>query len=228
MPVKVDLHIHSHQSWDGFSSVEQNIEMAKLKNYRVIGCVEHDQFQEALDPFEVINDITVLGGAELSVKPFHVLVYGKISDHDKQEVLKKLNILTCIEMIEYLNDIGLYTILAHPFRIKEIIRSGGFRLIDEMASKAFLVEGRNGRSFLSNIVSSFRIDKGKSVAGSDSHHVFEIGNAYALVDDLDTSNIDSLFESLRKADKKLVYSPSLYSLLYSRYLKFKERRKKIW
>lgn len=224
----LDLHVHSTASWDGFSSVEQNMIAAKAKGYSVLGCVEHDAFPAIQQPFSVKNGLVVLAGSELSIHPFHVLVFGNVSD--RKALLSRFSGSKTgpLEAIERLNSEGLYTVLAHPFRLKEIIRSGGFKLIESMASKAFLVEAANGRSFLSNLLAGARVPVEKSVAGSDSHHVLELGNAYTIAEGLDFSSLDGLFSSLRSASKKNVHSPNLYSLFYSRYLKFKEKRKKLW
>lgn len=222
----IDLHVHSRGSWDGFSTVQENIMVAKSRGYSVIGCVEHDSFPELSQPLNFFDGVCVLAGVELSVYPFHVLAFGKIND--RLGLLAKVSKLSNIEVLEYLSDSGYYSVLAHPFRLKEILRSRGFRLINEMVSKAFFVEAVNGRSFVSNLFAQFKVPREKSVAGSDSHHMYEIGNAYTVADSLDVSSIDSLFHSLKKASKKNIHNPNLYSLFYSRYLKFKERRKKIW
>ncbi|MCX8166601.1 MAG: PHP domain-containing protein [Candidatus Micrarchaeota archaeon] len=231
MAFKFDLHIHTTESYDGHSSLDDYIISAKSKNFFLLGISEHDKFNGELinqlknikKNFFFYKGINILLGTELNFNGIHVLVYPSDFDSSsKVMLLKKKFASDALSFVELCSAENIITILAHPFRLKQFLKFDR-KFIIEIASKTAFCETVNGRSFFSNVLSSFYIiNKKTCLANSDSHHVYELGNAYTILSE-NVKSYDQFFDCLRQNNHKVVYSPNLYSLLYSRYLKLKKK-----
>ncbi|MEM3373237.1 MAG: PHP domain-containing protein [Candidatus Anstonellales archaeon] len=230
---KIDLHIHTTESSDGHSSLFEIVEKAKNLNYSLIGITEHDFYNKELmqilksqrNNIFIYKNQKVIVGAEFNFNAIHVLVFPR-NYQSALKIANEKNNADLIEFIELCSNENSITILAHPFRFKQLLKHG-FSKMKNLIEKTDFFEFINGRSILSNILTNTYFKKEKynniSLAGSDSHHVYELGNAFTLINELELSSFDDFYNSLKTSKRKNVFSPNMYSLIYSRYLKLRKK-----
>ncbi|MCL2711897.1 MAG: CehA/McbA family metallohydrolase [Methanomassiliicoccaceae archaeon] len=169
--MKADLHIHSSNSNDGRSSVEEIIISARSKGIGCIAIADHNCFNSYKE-LSNFNDIMIVPAIEISSSEGHILAYG----------------INCLiprgksvpETIDMIHNAGGIAVAAHPYRWWSGI--GEKNVIDTFDAvetfNARSTKGSNGKA--SRLASKL----GKPItAGSDAHHASNVGEAYAEFSD---------------------------------------------
>ncbi len=163
MIYKLDLHIHSHHSFDGRMSVEEIIKNAKKNGLNAIAICDHDHYFD-----EETEGIEIIRGCEFSTEYGHLL--GLFMT---EPVLEK----DFHKIVDRVHSQGGIVVLAHPYQKRnmeekvesvahlidgvEVFNSRACRKNKEANRQAKALADRHGLPYF---------------AGSDSHLPGEIGN----------------------------------------------------
>lgn len=186
--LKVDLHLHTHYSEDGKTTLEEAIQYAKERQLDGIAITDHDTVQGALK-LAKRKDLIVIPGIEVSSRHGHVLGL-----NITEPIRPKLDITETVEKIRLLGGVA---VVAHP----AVAIKTGMGTTIRSASGIDAVEVINASAFpfsLSTYLSrrlAHRLGLPET-AGSDSHYPQEIGSAYTIIDA--DSNRDDIMEAIRK------------------------------
>ena len=186
MPIKIDLHVHTHYSRDSLITPEELVIYAKKAGLDGVAVTDHDRLDGALKIARE-TDFFIVPGMEISSSNGHVVAL------NVQEVIPKG--LDAGETVDRIHRAGGIAVACHPVTFFK----GSLR--KHVSSKFDAVEVINASSFPFNysvknaqkIASRLGIPR---VAGSDAHYPPEIGYAYTLVDA--SSNVDEVVRSIHK------------------------------
>lgn len=179
--MKIDFHVHTYNSSDGLSTLEQIAKRAKAKGIDAIAITDHD-FQ-TLNRIEMINSIYFIPGIELSTRYGHILGLN-LQDKIDLKYAKE-------EPVKAIKEAGGYSVLAHPFDLRSrYIKINEIPKVDaiEVINSSSFPFGRNTK-FATEFASKLNLAK---TAGSDSHWAKTVGNAYVKV------NAPSIEEALKQ------------------------------
>lgn len=186
MPIKIDLHVHTHYSRDSLITPEELVIYAKKAGLDGVAVTDHDRLDGALKIARE-TDFFIVPGMEISSSNGHVVAL------NVQEVIPKG--LDADETVDRIHRAGGIAVACHPVTFFK----GSLR--KHVSSKFDAVEVINASSFPFNysvknaqkIASRLGIPR---VAGSDAHYPPEIGYAYTLVDA--SSNVDEVVRSIHE------------------------------
>jgi len=205
MPIRIDLHTHSHFSVDGTCSPDELIEAARNRGIDGIALTDHDTCEGVLSLMDKgviredglpFNDFLVIPGMEISTAEGHLLCIGA--------VLPELKGRPALEACEIIHLHGGLAIPAHPF---DCFRSSlGKRVMSQLPIDA--VETFNAASTLAAFNWSskkFAQEHGLAeVAGSDAHTTDAVGRAHVVLDiEENTFSKASVLQALRQPGNEL-------------------------
>lgn len=177
--LRIDPHVHSRASHDGHEPVELLLEHASEIGLDGIVVTDHDAIDESIHAAELAPSYGLVGisGVEVSTAAGHLLAVGVEECPEPGRPLA--------ETVEVIADLGGATIVPHPFqRSRHGVRKGHLAGVDADAIEVYnsmLFTGyRNRRA------NSFAHRRDVAmVAGSDAHHLPNVGRAYTevLLDD---------------------------------------------
>ncbi len=191
MPLKIDLHVHTCYSYDGFTTLREVILYAKRRGLNGVAVTDHNTIEGALKLHRKNKPIIVIPGIEVSTSHGHVLAL------NVTELIPKG--LTVQETIERIHDAGGIAIAAHPFTLGKLgigwETNSSFDAIEVINSASF--------PFFFSVFMSKKLAnylKLPQTGGSDAHHPCEIGQAYTEVEA--ESDVENIIESIRKGRTK--------------------------
>lgn len=156
--VKIDLHVHSKNSYDSFASISGILNKAFKENLYV-AITDHNKLTK-------VNHKLIIPGEEIKTDVGDIIglfLKEEINDYKFENVIKEIR-----------RQDGI-VVLPHPFR--------GHRNLTKVCRKVDFIEAFNGREKFDNILRSIRLAskmKKPIVAGSDAHLIKEIGNCVVL------------------------------------------------
>ncbi|MDH3206056.1 MAG: dephospho-CoA kinase [Gemmatimonadota bacterium] len=169
--IRVDLHLHTHGSWDCLSDPEAVLARARSLGYARIAITDHNRLAVAAEMASRYPDSVIPGEEVKTAEGVDV-----IGLYLTEEIPKGTSARDTIQRIR---DQGGIPYLPHPFAGG---KGGGGRLAGELAPLCDVIEGFNARlhtpSHNARAV-ELAAEHGKSVgAGSDAHTLGEVGNAF--------------------------------------------------
>jgi predicted metal-dependent phosphoesterase TrpH len=168
--MRFDLHVHTRNSYDSFSSVKNIIKYAKKRRLNGIAITDHEHSvsDEYIDGY-LNDDIWIIKGSEICTE------IGDIIGLFLSEPLKSRN---SVDLIREIHDQNGISILAHPFK------RTSYSYSEEILNMLDAVEVANARWRDLNLITHnpevrhlLSLVRGRS-AGSDAHFSFEVGRAY--------------------------------------------------
>tara|TARA_Y100000310_G_scaffold303780_1_gene342386 strand:- start:127 stop:729 length:603 start_codon:yes stop_codon:yes gene_type:complete len=188
---KYDLHVHTNHSFDGQMSVEQAIEAAKEEELAGIAITEHDNVESMKEVSRLCKEhgllhipgieITTPGGDIIALNIRDEIVFN--GSYEK--------------VIEKIHKQGGIAILAHPFAVPfPDALHDNFKIIEMIDA----VEVFNGETPLEANMMAMEFAKENNkpgVAGSDSHTVEEVGNAYTVAK---VNTLPELMDAIKKGE----------------------------
>lgn len=189
LPLKIDLHVHTHYSGDATTTLKEVIYHARKRGLDGVAVTDHDTMLGALR-LSKERKLIIIPGCEVSSLHGHVLALNV-----RETVEPKL---TLPETVEKIHQSGGIAVIAHP---ASVLKTGlGYTIISS-ASNLDAVEVINSAAFpfsLSTYLSRrlARCLELPQTAGSDAHQPQEIGNAHTVVNA--DSNRDDIIEAIRK------------------------------
>lgn len=191
MNMRIDMHVHSNYSRDGLHSISRLAAVAKKKGFEALGICDHD----ILTPKKKVKGIALLFGEEVSCAEGHVCIFG---------IRKSMkNGIHVLELIDKVHEEGGIAIPAHPL---SIFKKGIGTLAFDVEVDA--LEKYNGNDYISSIRMMAR--GGNGTGGSDAHSVYEIGNAYTVLEC--EPKEDDILENIRKGMFKSAWRPNPMSV----------------
>lgn len=189
MPLKIDLHLHTHYSADATTTLKEVVHYAKKRGLDGIAVTDHDTTSGALRLIKQ-KYFLVIPGIEISSLQGHVLALNVTQPIPPE--------LSLPETVEKIHQFGGIAVIAHP---TAVLKTGLGHTLISSASNLDAVEVVNTAAFpffLTTYLSRRLAQRLKlpQTAGSDAHHPDEIGNAYTLINA--DSNRDDVTEAIKK------------------------------
>jgi len=169
--LRIDLHVHTAYSYDGFTTIEQLSTICQRRGINGLAITDHDTLEAALLckkslPFEVIvgEEVTTASGHLIGLFLKHWISPG----------------LSVAETIDRIQDQGGLVYLPHPF---DRIRSGYMNPseLEELANRFDMVEIFNSRNLFGDAnhkASAFAESHSLlRTVGSDAHIPHEVGRS---------------------------------------------------
>jgi len=186
LQLKIDLHVHTHYSYDSLITPEDLVFYAKKRGLDGVAITDHDRTDGALKIAKE-TDVLIIPGIEVSSSNGHVLGL------NAQKPIPQG--LSADETVDRIHEAGGMAVACHPV---------GFfkgKLGKHINSKFDAVEVINSSAFPFNyaVKHSQRIASRLGIAevgGSDAHYGPEIGCAYTVVEA--ELEVEGIIKALRK------------------------------
>jgi dephospho-CoA kinase len=170
-PVRMDLHLHTHGSWDCLSDPEQVLERALGLGYQRIAITDHNAIDVAMRMAQAHPDRVVVGEEVKTAEGIDVIGHYMTDEIPKGTPAE--------ETIDRIRDQGGIPYLPHPYAGG---KGGGGRFAEILGPRCDVVEVFNARLHdprQNELAQELAARHGKlRGAGSDAHTVGEIGNAW--------------------------------------------------
>ncbi len=207
MNLKIDMHVHSCYSKDGFEQIKNIIAEAKRKGLDGIALTDHNT-QDGVDEAKKEGEnqgIIVITGIEIKTENGDVLAYGITKTIKKGMSVEKT--------VSAIHKAGGIAVAAHPY--PEPAHRTKMHKFLNLGFDA--IETANARSLFMNKKAKKTAQKLNipQTGGSDAHSLKEIGNAYTEINALE-NNEKSILDAIRLGNTTAVVSKntSIYSFLY--------------
>jgi len=173
LPLQIDLHVHSEDSYDGSEPVDLILEHAADIGLDGVVITDHDVMDESLRAAELASDYGLVGipGVEVSTAHGHLLAIGVDEMPPRRAPYD--------ETVAWIRDHGGVAVVPHPFqRTRHGVRKKNIPDVDAVeAFNAWLFTGYKNRR-----ARRFADAYGyPTVAASDAHALPYVGRAYTEI-----------------------------------------------
>jgi predicted metal-dependent phosphoesterase TrpH len=188
--LKIDLHVHTNFSKDGFSSINEVVKYAKAKGLDGIAITDHDVLinEKVIEKISKENNIIIIPGIEVTTKYGHLIILKPSNlKNDIEELLKN-------EII----------IIPHP--LDPFSHGIGKNIIKKILYKKPLLEIRNSSTLpIYNKLAERLANKYELgvVGGSDAHIAYMVGTSYTIVE-VEDRNINEILDAIKNG-KTMAY-----------------------
>jgi len=176
MRLRLDLHVHTFNSPDGFTALKAAAEAAMARGLDGLAITDHEKRTDLRELDSMTDRIIVLPGVEVKVRRYHVLGIGV--DHWQPERCATLE-----EAVRRIHQAGGLAVLAHPYlsllrpRSLEEVRAAGLDAVEAVNSGVQLFS--LGTMLASRAAEALKLPK---TGGSDSHIPETVGDGYTIVE----------------------------------------------
>jgi predicted metal-dependent phosphoesterase TrpH len=188
--LKLDLHIHSEYSGDGFGTPKEIIKEIQKRGLDGVAFTDHNNVEGGLKALKIApKDFIVIPAVEISTSDGHMIAL------DVKETIERG--LSIEETVEKIIDLGGTPIVPHLFRNMSGIKRDKLKKIH---SKIPAIEVFNSCSVPQTNLKTVKVAKEFNLGGtggSDSHDPAYIGYGYTVVNITD-SNKDSIISEINK------------------------------
>jgi predicted metal-dependent phosphoesterase TrpH len=172
--LRVDMHLHTCVSYDCLSRYEAILEVARERGIDRLVVTDHDAVEGARR-MQALDPVRVIVGEEVKTAEGPDLIGIFLTEAIPRRTPAR-------EACERIRAQGGVVYVPHPFDLR---RSGGARLLDELADLVDVVEAHNARTWsraLNEQGEAWARAHGKLLgAGSDAHSPGEVGRGYVEV-----------------------------------------------
>ncbi len=175
---KIDLHIHTANSYDAVGSPDQVLTAAKEAGLDGIAVTEHHTYERSESFLKLAPEfgLRVFVGAEVGTRYGHLLVFS--------ELIRRWNrfegyLNNPQEVIDEVNSVGGAVVAAHPFRMALGFGGAGVQRLCGLAA----IEGCNGSNSEDENRRAIKLAEQMALpctGGSDAHRPAEIGRCYTI------------------------------------------------
>ncbi|MCX8131272.1 MAG: PHP domain-containing protein [Clostridia bacterium] len=199
--MKFDLHIHSRHSHDSCSSVKNIIEKAKNRGLQGISITDHNSFNGSEEALMIApKDMIIIPGVEYSTDQGHFLVYFLNKGLENQGLARdSRGRFNWKELTIAAHDQNALVFVAHPYKYSKKHDSEIWNHIDGIEvynSRASLCRNVHANPQALEALSTY---KKPFSAGSDSHWLGEVGNAYWECDILNETNSTEILQKIKSS-----------------------------
>lgn len=209
--MRLDLHVHSHTSFDSLSHPRMLIDRARAMGLDGIAICDHNNATSGLRVAEsnVDPDFVVIPGAEYSTDMGHI--QGLFLN--RQIPLKMMGVLPWREVVDAIHEQNGIAILAHPFKSYRKVTTEVFLTLDGIevynARATFSRFDRPNQRALSLFVQDGDTFSLMATAGSDAHWLSEIGTTYAIYPDPPLRSLEAIRNSILEGPREIIGAGSL-------------------
>ncbi|MDQ3557076.1 MAG: PHP domain-containing protein [Gemmatimonadota bacterium] len=168
---RLDMHVHTHASWDSLSRPERVIAAARERGIDRVVIADHNQIHGALEA-HALDPERMLVGEEIRTAEGPEIIGILLRERIPKGTPAR-------ETCERIRAQGGVVYVPHPFDTR---RSGGGPLLEELADCIDVVEAHNARSWGRGVNARgerWATERGFALgAGSDAHTPGEIGRGY--------------------------------------------------
>lgn len=205
--MKIDVHLHTVFSRDGFIDLKQAVLRAKQTGIDCFAVTDHDNIKcHALaKSISKKYDFPIILGSEIKT------ISGEILALDISEEIKPK--MSIEETIDAIHAQGGIAIAAHPYSLLLYHEGIGSKIL---SSKIDAVEAFNARTIIGNGTTQ-KIAKKHNIpmtAGSDAHTLSEIGNAYTEVV---ADTVEGALEKIKKGETRAYCRTVSFDSVFSWY-----------
>ncbi len=196
MKLKIDLHVHTKYSPDGFMDVSLVIGRAKAAGLAGVAITDHNTCGAVSEALEVgkKENFLVIPGVEVKSRSGDIIGLGITTAPKKgmsaRETISKIHELGGIAVAAH-----PYSILFHPCRMRGTVKTAGFDAIEVFNSRTYVGNGAARKAAMNLGI--------PMTAGSDSHLASEIGGAYTVVD-CENADVGSVLDAISKGKTSIV------------------------
>ncbi|MFH1240703.1 MAG: PHP domain-containing protein [Candidatus Diapherotrites archaeon] len=196
MPLRIDMHMHSHYSCDAITKPETMIKTAKKKNLG-IAITDHNNCKAwgELKSLAKQHNVPLILGEEIKVFDKGKVIgelLGFFMNHEAEPA-------PYLDVIDALHAQDAFVSIPHPF---DTFRKP-FQRIEQVKHKVDAVEIFNARGYTKSFNEETKefVEKNKLAftAGSDAHTPEEIGNAYI---EAEATDLEEFRKLLKKGNVK--------------------------
>lgn len=172
MPLKIDLHVHTHYSYDSTITPKELVAFAKKRELDAVAVTDHDTIKGALK-ISKCKDFLIIPGIEVTTKHGHVLGL-----HIRERIPSMLDVSSTIQKI---HEAGGIAIAAHPTALyrgklrNHITEEFDAVEVINASSIPFRFSNRANRKLAEEL-------NLPQTGGSDAHYAPEIGMAYSTIE----------------------------------------------
>ena len=172
MQLKIDLHVHTHYSYDSLITPEELVYYARKHGLDAVAITDHDRIDGALKIAKE-TDFPIIPGIEVSSLNGHV-----VGLNLQEPIPRKLSVS---ETVDKIHGKGGWAVACHPvaFMKGSVGKNANARFDAVEVINASAIPFGYSVKHGQKIASRLGIAR---VAGSDAHYGPEIGYAYTLVD----------------------------------------------
>ncbi len=173
--LKLDLHVHTTASPDGFTSPEEALNRAEESGLDGLALTDHDYYDpERQKQLQASTELLVVPGQEVTSEQGHILAYFIESEIE--------SFRPPWTIVDDIHRQGGLAVVAHPFRLMEDYPGAYFEQFDAI-ERFNARSGDPGRPGSSNYRTQQLMDQSFAngmTGGSDSHLPWTIGNGFTL------------------------------------------------
>jgi len=175
LKVKIDLHVHSTFS-DGIHDVYSLLKAAKSKGLDGIAITDHNTIAGSIEAVKIarrMDDFIVVPGTEVRSKRGDILALG-IYEDIRPDIEPE-------EVVDEIHERGGLAIAAHPYSrlsrdsLGDYVLKVNFDGVETLNARARGFENRKAEVKCKTLGLS-------CVGGSDAHSIWEVGNAYTVIE----------------------------------------------
>jgi predicted metal-dependent phosphoesterase TrpH len=172
LPLKIDLHVHTHYSFDSLITPKELVFYARKRGLDGVAITDHDRLDSALKIAKE-TDFFVIPGMEITSLNGHIVAL-----NIKEPIPKDLG---SDETVDRIHEAEGIAVACHPITFFKgslgKYANSKFDAIEVINASAFPFHRSVKQA--QQLASNLRIPQ---VAGTDAHYALEIGCAYTLID----------------------------------------------
>jgi len=172
LPLKIDIHVHTHYSYDSLITPQELVFYARKRGLDGIAITDHDRIEGALRIAKE-TDFLIIPGIEISSLNGHI-----VGLNVQKPISQGLNV---DETVDKIHDAGGIAVACHPVTLFK----GSLGKHANSKFDAVEVINASALPFNYSVKHSQKIASRLDIArvgGSDAHYGPEIGCAYTIVD----------------------------------------------
>lgn len=191
--MKIDFHIHTNFSYDGFSSPQEVVDSSISKGIDCICITDHRETKGAIEAlrFAFSKPILIIPGIEIKSRE------GDVLGINIKEIIP--DGLSAEETIRRINELGGLAVIAHPFAWLHYFKGNLEKIIAGNPNFFIAVEVFNASVSGFSNKKAFRLAQNNnlpSIAGSDAHGKEFVGRGFMEIPGENLS-IEEILEEIR-------------------------------